>query len=269
MAIFRNSHYTMFSDLLYNKTGIYISQSKKHLLESKLQKLIIRNQISSYDEYYKIISDNSNRNSIQEFIDNLTTNTTEFFRENAHYNYITQNIQTIMAKIPGIRTNKEIRIWCAACSAGQEPVTLAIVLSECLGNDIDIKILATEISSRMLRKAVAGFYSEKECKSIPRYYLTKFFYKADGGYCVSDEIRRKIVYRQFNLMNDYKFKNLFDIIFCRNVMIYFDSKAQKKLINRLYSNIVKGGMLFIGHSESLINIQHDLRYIGPSIYTKQ
>jgi chemotaxis protein methyltransferase CheR len=264
----KESQLKSYSNLLYKKTGISISDSKKETFEIKIQKLMRRNNISSYDEYFSIISNEENKDSIQEFINTITTNTTQFFREIAHFEYIEKNIGKILADIPRIQRNREIRVWCAASSTGQEPVTAALVLRQCLGEDINIKILATDISSNVLKKAMKGFYSTSECEGIPKHFLQRYFLKANEGYQLKSDILKLISYRYFNLINNFSFKNNFDIVLCRNVMIYFNNSVQETLINKIYDNLVSGGLLFIGHSESLVNKKHSFKFIGPSIYKK-
>ncbi len=264
----KDSQLRSYSSFLYEKTGISISDSKKEMFHMKLQKLMRKNDISCYDEYFQIISNNNNKTAIQEFINTITTNTTEFFREEAHFDYLSQNIDKILLEIPRVKNKGEIRVWCAASSSGQEPATLAMVLKECLDERINIKVLATDISSKVLKKAMKGQYSLSECDGIPKYYLTKYFTHEENGYQLKNSILNCISYRFFNLMDEFNFRNSFDIVFCRNVMIYFDNKVQETLINKIYDNLIDGGTLFIGHSESLVNKKHSFKFIGPSIYKK-
>jgi len=264
----KESQLKSYSSLLYKKTGINISDSKKETFEIKLQKLMRRNNIENYDEYFRIISNDNNKEHIQEFINTITTNTTEFFREIAHFDYIRNNIEKMLANIPRIEKNKEIRVWCAASSSGQEPVTMAMVLRECLDAKINIKLLATDISSKVLKKAMTGKYTLSECESIPKYYLSKYFQKEEEGYKLKKDILNLISYRHFNLMSSFRFQNRFDLVLCRNVMIYFDNKVQETLINKIYDHLTNGGIFFIGHSESLVNKKHSFKFVGPSIYKK-
>lgn len=234
----------------------------------KIQKLMNRNNIDSYDEYYKIVSNDDNTVEIEDFVNTLTTNTTEFFRENGHFIFLKKQVENIMTLIPRISKNSEIRIWCAASSTGQEPITLAIVLRDCLPKNIRIKILATDINSKVLKKAMQGDYSLAECDGLSKIHLLNHFTKTDDGYKAKPELLKLISYRYFNLMYEFNFKNGFDIIFCRNVMIYFNNSVQEELVNKFHDVLVPNGYLFIGHSESLINKKHTYRYVGPSIYMK-
>ena len=264
----KDSQLKSYSSFLYQKTGISISESKKEMFQMKIQKLMRWNNITSYDEYFSIISNDKNKAQLEEFINTITTNTTEFFREKAHFEYLKNNIEKILAEIPRIEKNSEIRIWCAASSSGQEPVTLAMVFREILNSRIKIKLLATDISSKVLKKAMRGHYTFAEADGIPKAYLLKYFDRVSDGYQLKSAILSSISYRYFNLMNDFNFQNKFDIVFCRNVMIYFNNQVQETLVNKIYDNLVDRGMMFIGHSESLVNKKHSFKFIGPSIYKR-
>ena len=264
----KDSQLKSYSSFLYQKTGISISESKKEMFQMKIQKLMRRNNISSYDEYFSIITNEKNKVQLEEFINTITTNTTEFFREKAHFEYLKNNIGKILSEIPRIEKNGEIRVWCAASSSGQEPATLAMVLREILDSRIKIKLLATDISSKVLKKAMRGHYTLAEVDGIPKGYLMKYFTKDADGYQLKESVLSCISYRYFNLMNDFKFQNGFDIVFCRNVMIYFNNQVQETLVNKIYDNLTDRGMMFIGHSESLVNKKHSFKFVGPSIYKR-
>jgi len=257
-----------FQSLIYAEAGINIAHKKKSMLQIKLDKLMRNNGFTSYDDYYEVLTGPNNREQKIEFLNVITTNTTHFFREPAHFEFIKSNMDVFLKSVPRITQKGEIRVWCAASSTGEEPVTLAMVLRECLGENIKIMMLATDISTKVLKKAMSGFYTKKECENVSKYYLSKYFIKVHGGYKVTDEILNCISYRCFNLMNTYPSKYGFDIIICRNVMIYFDNDVQEALINRFYENLVPDGLFIIGHSESLINKKHKYKYLSPSIYVK-
>lgn len=265
---FNDTYFKKYCDLLYERTGIFIRENKKETFKLKLHKSMKKLNVDSYDEYLHYLQGRDAKEHFQQFINDMTTNTTEFFREKEHFDFIQNNLQFILKNNPRIAQTKEIRVWSAASSSGQEAVSLAILLNERLGNRVDIKILATDIDSEILTKAVKGLYSYSDCDDIPQEFLLKYFNKDNGGFSVKEEIKNMIKYRHFNLMEDYNFKKGFDIIFCRNVMIYFNNPIQEKLVNKFYNNIAPGGLLFIGHSESLVNKSHKYQYIGPAIYMK-
>jgi chemotaxis protein methyltransferase CheR len=268
MDRFNDTHFKKYSDLLYEKTGIFIRQNKRETFKMKINKSMTKQNITSYDEHLKYLQGKGSEEYFQQFINDITTNTTEFFREEAHFHFIEHNLKTILKNNPRILNSKQIRIWSAGCSSGQEPVTLSVFFKECFDHDIDIKILATDIDSKILSQAIKGIYSHTECEHIPKSISLKYFSKTNQGFSVKDEIKENITYRLFNLMDDYNFQKGFDIIFCRNVMIYFNNNIQEKIVNKFYKTLVPGGLLFISHSESLVNKEHNYKYIGPSIYMK-
>ncbi|MGE5422827.1 MAG: CheR family methyltransferase [Ignavibacteriales bacterium] len=268
MEPFQHHVYQKYSDFLYQATGISIGEQKEHLLLTKLSRLLRKKQLDSADDYLKLLSQPGNKNDLQEFINMMTTNTTEFFRENDHFDFLKNNIGYLLEQNPRIVKDRVIRVWSSACSTGQEPITLAIVLHELLKQQIEVRILATDISSQVLLKAMSGTYNQTECLDIPSYYLQKYFEKQGEQMVVKDEIHRLVKYRLFNLMSPYHFRKGFDIIFCRNVMIYFDSETQQQLIDKFYPQLPPGGLFFLGHSESLINKRHSFKPVGHSIYVK-
>lgn len=269
MHEFSDRYFDKFSKLAYDNVGIYFSRVKEDMLKSKIDKLMLKNSISSYGEYFNILATGSHNKYMTEFTDEITINKTDFFREINHFDFIKKNIDFIISKNIRIRNNLEIRIWSSACSTGQEAYTIAIVLKECMPEHINIKILATDVCTEVLGTAQKGFYSESIRSEVEPYILSKYFVRNSNEYQIIPEIRNMVVFRQFNLMNEFPFNNKFDIIFCRNVMIYFDSITQQKVLDKMYNVLASGGLLFIGHSESLINKTHSLQYIQPTVYIKE
>lgn len=257
-----------YSSFIYDNYGIHITISKKDMLQAKLIKLVIRNKIDSYEEYFRILTQNKNREMLLEFSSEITINKTDFFRENNHFEFIKNNINLITEKNKRIIRNNEIRVWSAGCSTGEEPYTLGMVLKEHFIPGIDIKILATDLSKDVLRKAMGGVYSQAIMNQVEKYYVLKYFEKEDLNWRAKSSLKNIITFRLFNLMDNFPFKKSFDIIFCRNVMIYFDNKVQQKLIDKFYDVLAPGGILFIGHSESLTGKNHKFKYIKPTIYMK-
>ncbi|MGE5371606.1 MAG: CheR family methyltransferase [Solirubrobacterales bacterium] len=258
-----------YSDFLYETTGILYGKPKQSVLRGKLARLLARKNLESADDFLKHILSPGHAHDCQDFIDAMTTNTTEFFREPDHFEYIEAQLPSIMARNPRIERSRTIRVWSAACSTGQEPVTIAMVLSRQLPKDIQIRILATDVSTQALVKAIRGHYSESDVQGIPQKQLKRHFTPYEGGHQVSEEIRALITYRQFNLQSEFRFKHGFDLIFCRNVMIYFDYNIQQALTDKFYNQLVPGGLLFVGHAESLFNKSHRFHSIGHSIYLKE
>ncbi|NLK62151.1 MAG: protein-glutamate O-methyltransferase CheR [Fusobacteria bacterium] len=262
-----DEYYKMFKELVYHKFGMDINDSKRHGFEMKISKLVEKSGLS-YKQYHDKLDREEDRELTIEFLNEITINKTDFFREINHFNYIKDEINLILQYNPRILTNKEIKVWSSACSTGEEPYSLAITLREALPQDIKIKILATDISHKVLKKAITGVYPIALKDQINEFHLRKYFHIEKDAIIVKDELRDMISFRSFNLKSNFPFKNKFDIIFCRNVMIYFDSIFQEKLINDFYNFTVKGGLLFVGHSESLSYLKHNYKYLKPTIYLK-
>lgn len=268
MRNFNDAQFCKFRSFIYEKFGIILAEEKKQVLENKIHKLMNKYNISSYDTFINLLCSEETSALFLDFVSQITINKTDFFREMSHFEFIKRNIELIFNKNSRIRKSNEIRVWSSACSSGQEPYTIAMVLKETLPPDIIIKILATDIDSRILFDAQTGVYPLSITSEVELHYLDKYFEKVNNSYMISDEIKSLVTFRLFNLMNPFPFKNTFDIIFCRNVMIYFDFAVQQKLFDKFYEVITPGGVLFIGHSESLTGKNHQFKYIEPTIYMK-
>jgi chemotaxis protein methyltransferase CheR len=255
-----------FRALIYNNCGI---QPKKEMIEGKLDKLLRKNSLGSYDEFYQLLSSRSDAVLWSEFIDEITVHMSSFFRENNHFEFIRSQLRLIFEKNQRILKNNEIKLWSAGCSTGEEPYTLAMVLKEWLPPDMTIKILATDISKRTIASAQRGIYPTTIKKEMDPYYLMQYFNRSDENYEVKPEIKALITFRLFNLMDHFPFQDTFDIIFCRNVMIYFNAEIQQKLVQKFREVLTVGGLLLIGHSESLLNKQTGFQYLQPTVYLNQ
>lgn len=262
----------MFCAYLYKNMGIYIEENKQGLLAQKLTKLMYDDEITNVGEYYHFIvappiSEKQKRLK-NKFIDTVTVHKTNFFRENNHFEFIKRSIGEIIASSPTVKQTGELRIWSSACSTGEEAYTLAMLFNEILPPGIKPKILATDISPQSIQKALTGLYKFGPEDNITNYYINKYFKKNGEQWAISDEVKKFVTFRLFNLMEPFPFKNPFDIIFCRNVMIYFSREVQEKLVNDFYNCLANDGLLFIGHSESLIQVKHNFTYHEPTIYKK-
>lgn len=269
MIPINNNQFEKFRTLIYDNCGIHLNQVKQELLQGKLDKLLRKYSLESYDEYYIMLTAGPNKQYWREFVDEITVHQSSFFRENNHFEFIRSQLRMIFEKNPRITRNNEIRVWSAGCSTGEEPYTLAMVFKEWLPPDMSVKILATDISSRTLALAQGGIYSGNIKKDMDPYYLMRYFARIGENYEATAYIKDLIIFRLFNLMDPFPFQDTFDIIFCRNVMIYFDSKVQQELVQKFHAVMPAGGLLFIGHSESLLNKTHGFEYIQPTIYMKQ
>lgn len=262
----------MFCEYLYRNMGIYTEPSKKNLLAQKLVKLMQDSGVQNAGEYYHFIVSppisEKQKEIKNKFIDTVTVHKTNFFRENNHFEFLQKNINSIIADSSSVRMTGELRVWSSACSTGEEAYTLAMLLKEVLPSNVRPKILATDISPDSIRKALEGAYKFGPEDNITNYYIGKYFIKVGADWVISPEIKSLVTFRLFNLMESFPFKHPFDVIFCRNVMIYFDKEVQEKLVNNFYNALSNKGFLFIGHSESLIQLKHPFKYHEPTIYNK-
>ena len=261
-----NSDFLRVSEILYEYSGINIQDGKEALVQSRLLKRMRNLGISNFSKYIDFVESSSGKEELYRMIDVMTTNKTSFFRESAHFDFIRDEI------IPKL-TESKLRVWSAACSSGEEPYTLAIVFNEFLSERVlkDTRILATDLSIRMLNIAKTGEYSEETIKTIQPNLRTKYLSKTSVGennYRVLPILRRMVYFGPLNLMKEWPMKGPFDFIMCRNVMIYFDRQTQERLIARFWDYIKPGGYLFVGHSEGLSGTSHKFHYIKPAVYKK-
>jgi len=262
-----DTDFIKISQLIYRLCGINLKESKKALVRARLMKRLRILGLRNIREYISYVESSSGKNEINFLIDVMTTNKTSFFREVEHFNYLGDSI------LPTLK-NSRLRFWTAACSSGAEAFSLSIILREKIP-DIerrDVRILATDISMKMLEIARKAIFTEEGLEGLPSQYLTKYFDKIQNGlspfYQVKDNIRSLIKLARLNLMESWPMKGPFNVIFCRNVMIYFDKSTQQKLIARFWDLLEPKGYLFVGHSEGLSSISHRFKYIQPAIYMK-
>lgn len=258
-----------FVNYVYNNYGINL-RKKKSLIEGRLQSVLTEKGFRKFCDYYQYIKEDLSGKGISEFIDKITTNYTFFYREKEHFKYFNDHVLPILSEKE--KNSRDLRIWSAGCSTGEEAYTLAMIISDYFKDKIkfwDTEILATDISTEALDKAVKGIYENEQLKHILSNWRLNYFKSVDSERSeVSYKIRKEVIFRRFNLMkNIYPFKKKFHVIFCRNVMIYFDLETKKKLVNKLYNYLEHGGFLFIGHSESL-NFNNRFKYVIPSVYRK-
>jgi chemotaxis protein methyltransferase CheR len=261
-------YFNKFSDLIYKQYGIYFNDTKREILQTKLNKLMSKHNITSYDECYRSLVGMADKTLFSDFANEITVNYTSFFRESMHFDFIRENAVRLFEARQSINRDGEFRIWSSACSTGEEPYTLAMVLKETLPAGTNIRILATDISKKVLSFAQRGLYSFDIINEVDRYYLDKYFYKTPNGYLISDDIKNIVSLRHFNLIHDFPFRSAFDMVFCRNVMIYFDAAVRQDLADKIFEILHSGGLLFIGHSESLSGHVHKFRYVQPAVYEK-
>ncbi|MDR0320610.1 MAG: protein-glutamate O-methyltransferase CheR [Treponema sp.] len=251
-----DANFALYRDLIYAESGITFTPTNRSILESRLKERFREKSINSVTDYLNTIK--TDKEELKGFLDSITTNLTRFFRNQAHFDalekYVIPEIMNIK-KVPGT-----IRIWSAGCSTGEEPYTLAMLLTEILPKTWNFDILASDISLKCLMTAKEGFYAQSRVEGIPEDYLKKYFEKVEGGYKIHPDIHAKIKFDYHNLKNDSGQRN-FDIVFCRNVIIYFDDVAQTAVINRFWDSMASKSFLFIGHSESLFGMDTKFEFL--------
>ncbi|MCX8065354.1 MAG: protein-glutamate O-methyltransferase [Candidatus Hydrogenedentes bacterium] len=258
-----------FRKLIYGVSGISLNEQKRALVVGRLSKRMRALGINDFREYYNYVLKDKTGTEITKLIDAISTNVTHFFREADHFTFLKNKLLEWYDL-----GQKRFRIWSSACSTGEEPYTIAMVVLETLkGPDIDIKILATDISTRVLEHSKKGEYYSHKVEDIPKHLLLKYFTKKREGddcvYVVNEKLKNIIKFARLNLKSTpYPMQGPFDAIFCRNVMIYFDESVRELLISEIYRLLRKGGYLFIGHSESITSSQNKLQILKPSIYYK-
>jgi chemotaxis protein methyltransferase CheR len=254
------------SGLVFESSGIHLKPEKAELLRSRLTRRLRSLGLDSFEAYWQMLRRDDGE-ELRRMLDQVTTNKTEFFREDAHFKHLASEA------LPGLRIRRggrPLRLWSAACSSGEEPYSLAICLAEALGPQAPFSVVATDLSEQMLDRAVAGLYSEESCKRLPRELRAKYFKpQPDGTWQVGPFLRSRVAFARFNLVRDpipASTLEPFDVILCRNVMIYFDRPTQEAVVGRMLTVLRPDGWLYTGLSESLVGIRHGLRSDGPSIY---
>ncbi len=263
-----------FSTLIYEKSGINLHQGKRELLKARLAKVLRQFDFKSVGEYYDYLMKDTSGDAFIPLLDVISTNLTSFFREPKHFEFLADTVVPELFLSGAARGSGRIRIWCAGCSSGEEAYSMAMTLLEALPENRhgDLRILATDISTRVLKMADRAVYEASRVERVPYATRRQFFQKGvkrwSGFYRVKQRVRDLVQFQRLNFMEPFSFSEPFDVVFCRNVMIYFDKETQEKLVNRFYEVIQGPGYLFIGHSESLTGVKHRFRYVRPSVYRK-
>ncbi|MCE5229374.1 methyltransferase domain-containing protein [bacterium] len=258
-----------FRDIVYAHSGISLGDGKEALVSARVGKRLRALNISDHKGYLKYLEQDGSGEEIVQLLDAISTNVTHFFREPVHFDFV----RDCMAKWLGAGQTR-FRFWSAACSTGEEPYSLAITLREALGNrQADVKILATDISTRVLNSARAGIFELDKLAKVPPALRDRYFERPDDGRAnnraVRADLRRMIVFQRLNLANPpFPMRGPLDAVFCRNVMIYFDNRVRAALLAEIVRLLKPGGYLFVGHAESLTGMMADLKSVKPSIYVK-
>ena len=276
-ATLSKNDFERLSKYIYDVCGIKMLPVKKIMLETRLKKRLKACGINSFTEYCDHVFNNKNGNNeeLVQMIDVVTTNKTDFFREPAQFNYLNQQALHYLLSKHDAGKSKKLNVWCAGCSTGEEPYTLAMVLKE-FGEqipDYNFSIFATDISTKVLREAEMGIYDYNRIAPVPDYLKKKYFLRGKDSkkdlVRVVPELRNKVNFKRLNFMDDdFGIAERQHIIFCRNVIIYFDKTTQEKLIKKLFANIIPGGFLFLGHSETIFRMDLSMVQVAPSTYKK-
>ncbi len=274
--VLSNDEFEKFRDLIYNTCGISLTLSKKELVKARLTKRLTKTGIDSFSDYYNYVTKGDKSGSeLVHLIDHISTNKTDFFREKKHFDFLNTSLLPSLISSKERSGNKKLRVWCAASSSGEEPYTLAMTIFNHIkpNNGWDVKILATDISTRILQKAINGTYKTELLNDVPSGTTSAHFSKVlvDNVECyqAKDHLKNILTFRRFNLMTEkFPFKNPFDFIFCRNVMIYFDPETQHRLVAKFYECLPDDGYLFIGHSETLSKSDNKFKYVQPAVYQR-
>ena len=265
-----DSEFKRLRELVHARTGIALSEAKRELLYGRLARRLRKLKLNSFAEYCRLVETDESA-ELQELTNAITTNLTSFFREDYHFK------QLSLEALPQIQSKRlstrRIRLWSAGCSTGEEPYSLAIVMRETLAQlaGWDIKLLATDIDSKVVATATQGVYASDRFKGVAPERVRSWFRDVAGRpglLAASDELKSLITFKQLNLLDPWPVKGPFDVIFCRNVVIYFDKATQRGLFDRMADLQEPGGWLFIGHSENLLNVTRRYKLVGRTVYRR-
>jgi chemotaxis protein methyltransferase CheR len=267
---FTDSEFKRLREIVHARTGIALSEAKRELVYGRLARRLRKLNLNSFAEYCALV-EGADSSELQELTNAITTNLTSFFREGYHFEQLANEaLPYAESKRAGTR---RLRLWSAGCSTGEEPYSLAIVLREALAHlpTWDIKLLATDIDSKVVATAAEGVYAAERFKGVANERVRNWFRQPPGrpGFsAASDELKQLITFKQLNLLDPWPMKGPFDIIFCRNVVIYFDKDTQRRLFDRMADLQEPGGWLFIGHSENLLNVTRRYKLVGRTVYRR-
>ncbi len=253
-----DADFDQFRKLIYDESGITFSSTNRAILESRLKERLREKQMEKISDYYALLL--RDKEELKFMLDSVTTNLTRFFRNQPHFDALEHYVVPEMLKIKRASGDSKIRIWSAGCSTGEEPYTLAMLLRDKLPREITVEIVASDLSLKSLMVGKSGFYPESRIAGIPQNYLERFFEKKNNGYQATDELMKMIRFDYHNLKNDSGLRNV-DILFCRNVLIYFDEPAQKSVIEKFWDAMAPKSYLFIGHSESLFGMKTKFEFL--------
>ena len=253
-----DADFDLFRKVIYDESGITFSTTNRSILDSRLKERLREKKMTDIQEYYKLIL--ADKEEMKVLLDSVTTNLTRFFRNQPHFDALENYVIPHVLERKKSRGDTVVKIWSAGCSTGEEPYTIAMILKKILPPPYTFEIVASDLSLKSLMVGKQGFYDDSKISGIPQEYLDKYMIKRDNGYQVCDDIMKRIRFDYHNLKYDAGLRNL-DIIFCRNVLIYFDEAAQLATINHFYDSLASQAYLFIGHSESLFGMDTKFEFL--------
>jgi chemotaxis protein methyltransferase CheR len=273
MPALAQRQYDHIAQIAMDLWGLHLTEKKRSLVENRLAKFLMRSHYANVKEYLDHLQNGADEEDMLVFFDLLSTNVTSFFRDKPHFDYLEREFYTPLARGNLTLPRKRIRIWSAACSTGMEPYSLVINALESLPdlNSWDFKLLATDLSNTAVAKCKEGIYRQEHLEPVPKLLRNKYFTKISSGdetqYQIIPQLRQKVLVNRLNLMDPWPVKGPFDIIFCRNVMIYFDKPTREKLVQRFIQLLRPGGIFAIGSAETVQGLDVNLRSVQPSVYT--
>lgn len=263
-----DTHYRVVVKLIREYAGISLTDTKQHLVYGRLSRRLRALKLTSFETYLQRVQEDTEER--EEFCNALTTNLTAFFRENHHFEFLARSILPEVARRNA--ASRRIRIWSAGCSTGEEPYSIAMTVLETLSHlrDWDIRILATDLDSKVLAHGAAGVYGVDRFEKVSPTRIERWFQKSrDGAFFAADEsLKRLIAFKQLNLIEPWPMKGPFDVVFCRNVVIYFEKDTQRQIVGEMAKRQNPGDHLLIGHSESMFNVSDDYELLGQTIYRR-
>ncbi len=253
-----DADFELYRKLIYDESGIHFSSTNRSILESRLRERLREKKTDTLKSYFDLIT--RDKEEMKVLLDSVTTNLTRFFRNQPHFDALEKHVVPELLRMRGGSAEKKIKIWSAGCSTGEEPYTIALLLKEVLPSPWGFEIVASDISLKSLMVGKEGFYPDSRIVGIPEAYLPKYFERKSNGWQVKDAVKKTIRFDYHNLKNDSGLRSM-DIVFCRNVLIYFDEAAQKATVERFYEALAPQSFLFIGHSESLFGMNTKFEFV--------
>ncbi|MEH6404584.1 MAG: protein-glutamate O-methyltransferase CheR [Sneathiella sp.] len=270
---FSNKEFDLLRKVVRSQTGIVLNDQKKEMVYGRLARRIREIGLADFGEYCDLIQSPAGSHELEKLVNAITTNLTKFFREEHHFKHLAKYLKSITLDADRRTKDSKIRIWSAACSSGEEPYSIAMTVSNSITNLAawDIKILATDLDTNMLQTGKTAEYKSDSEENVPSIYHKRMFEgsKPDRKTrVIARNLRDLVTFKQLNLLHKWPLRQKYDAIFCRNVLIYFDSKTKTDLVKRYIDQLAVGGILYLGHSESLLDNTHGLQLVGQTTYRK-